>query len=875
MRFRIGPPDLSERDVKAPADPAGHHSRGDSHAADVATVLGRLEARAEGLSPEEAQRRLTRFGPNRLHQLPPVSAATILFNQFRGVVVWLLAAASGVALAMGDGLEAAAIGVVLLLNAGVGFATEFRARRAMAALVALDVPRAVVVRDGLLQRIDAVAIVPGDVLAVERGQHVPADGRVIDAADLRTDEAALTGESVPVTKSVDVLSPDTPLADRRNMIFKGTIVVAGAARVVVTATGMSTELGRIGLLTDAVRIGPTPLERRLDDLGRRLVWVAMAVGVLVGTLGIAQGTPTGLMIETAIALAVGVRRMAARHALVRRLPTVEALGSTTVICTDKTRTLTSGEMTLVRVWAADGQHDLSGATLPSGASVALRSALECAALASRRRAARDPSDAGGDPVDEALLAAAARGGLDPADLDAAAPPIGLVPFSSERKLMASFRRVNGHLVACVKGAPRQVLSLCTTAPDGEPLTTERRDALAAVNERFARDGLRVIGLARGEVAAADADALRSLTFVGYAGLADPPAPGVKETIARLRAAGLRTLMVTGDQRLTAEAVGRQLDLFEDGSAIVTAQELESMTDADLRERVAGASAFSRITPEHKLAIVRALQARGEIVAMLGDGINDAAALKQADVGVAMGRRGTDVAKEAAAIVLQDDRFETVAAAVEEGRVIFDNIRKVVFYLFSCNAAEVLVLLVAGILGLPLPILPLQLLWLNVITDTFPALALSVEPPEADVMQRPPRAPREAILSPPFLLMIAFHATLIMAAVLVAFVWVGATNPDLAGTAAFTTLALAQIFHLGNARRSAHVLTMTTATSNPLAVLAVAVTLFLQGIVLYVPPVALTLHVHPLGIGAWAIVLLLSAMPACVGQALKIAGVRWP
>jgi Ca2+-transporting ATPase len=758
----------------------------------------------------------------------------------------------------------------------------------MAALLRLDVQRAHVVRNGQVRVIDAADVVPGDVAALEAGQHVPADGRLLDAHDLRVDEAALTGESLPVTKRTPPLEPDTPLADRVNMVYKGTTIAAGSGLAVITATGAATELGKIGALTSGVAEERTPLERRLDVLGGRLVWLALGVAALVAALGALQGAPAGLVIEmgialavaavpealpavATIALAVGVSRMARRRALVRRLPSVEALGSTTVICTDKTRTLTSGDMTVVRVWASGEAIDVDARS--SGAPV-LRRLFEVGALASKPAVRNDAGDGpAGDPVDAAILSAAARAGIDRGALLDGRPQAGVVPFSSDRKLMAAFHREDGSIVAYAKGAPRTILDRCGCDSDGSRLDDARRAAIARANDAFAAGGLRVLALASGRVREPAEAALADLTFAGLVGLMDPPAAGVKETIQKLKEAGLRTVMLTGDQALTAAAVGRELGLVGDEAPVLTGREVERLSPDELRARVDATAAYSRITPAHKLAIVTALQQGGAIVAMLGDGVNDAAALRKADVGVAMGLRGTDVAKEAASIVLQDDRFETIAAAVEEGRVIFDNIRKFVFYLFSCNVAEVFVLLVAGLAGLPLPLLPLQLLWMNMITDTFPALALAMEPAEWNVMQRPPRDPQGAILSRAFLRDIAGYAALITGSTLAAFLWSLRASPPQAVTVAFMTLALAQTFHLGNARRTGPVLRAGAAAANPYAIGAVALSVALQLIALYVAPLARTLHVVPLSRTAWLVVLVASVTPAVVGQTVKVLRAR--
>ena len=842
-----------------------------------------------GLDDATAQRVLERVGPNRLAPPQPTSALRILADQFRSVVVYLLIGAVGISFALGDHLESIAIAAVLAINTIIGFATEFRARRAMEALLQFDIAKATVIRSGQLRSVDAATIVPGDIVQIDIGRRVPADARVIETTDFRTDEAALTGESLPVSKRADeLLEEGTPLADRTNMVYKGTTASAGTAIAVVTETGASTEIGRIGTLVSSIEQGRTPLERRLDELGSRLVWLALGVAALVAALGAWQGAPLGLVLELGIALAVaavpealpavatiglaiGVHRMAKRHALVRRLPAVEALGSATVVCTDKTRTLTSGQMTLVRLWAA--QRDVVLRDGPIEKSPAVSVALEVGALASRPQPRGEGDTAGqGDPVDLALLVAAEKAGIDRSALVAQRPQEGIVPFSSDRKFMASFHRDGNGLAAYAKGAPRRILEMSETllAESGvETLDKALRAKVLEMNDAMARDGLRVLALASGRVADATEPAIQRLMFVGLVGFADPPAEGVKDAIVRLRAAGLRTVMLTGDQRATAAAVGRELNLLSDGQAIIDGRELDTLSDSELTARLSQIGAFSRITPQHKLRLVQALQARGDIVAMLGDGVNDAPALRKADIGVAMGIRGTDVAKEAAAIVLQDDRFETVTAAVEEGRIIFDNIRKVVFYLFSCNVAEVFVLLFAALAGLPIPLLPLQILWLNMVTDTFPALALALEPGDADVMARPPRNPAEALLSRRFLVSVLFYGALITAATLGAFLPYADGAVQKARTMAFMTLAFAQLFHLGNARADTPVLNLTRALSNPYAIGALALSIALQLLVVYVDPLARILGVVPLAPREWLIVISFALVPAVVGQAIKL------
>jgi Ca2+-transporting ATPase len=866
-----------------------------------------LASRPEGLSPEEAVERLARYGPNHFQVSRPVSAWAVLLRQFRSVIVILLGGAAGIAFYTGDFLDAVAIVAVLVLNVGIGFVTELQARRAMAALLSLEVARARVVRGGVLLDIEARDLVPGDVVEVESGDAVPADARLLEALELRTLEASLTGEPVPAEKVGDArLGADVPLADRATMLYKATTVVAGRGRAVVTATGMATEVGRIGTLVSGVPEQQTPLERRLDALGRRLVAVALAVAGLVGWIGLQQGMAAGELLQTALALAVaavpeglpvvatiamavGVRRMARRRALIRHLPVVETLGSATVICTDKTGTLTAGEMTATVVqlddvelsvsgsgYAPEGEFRIDGARIDPLTDPRLEAALRICVLAARGGVALAGGSwtAVGDPTEAALAALAGKAGLNRSTLVAEWPQAGEVPFASERMFMASFHRTPSGLLACVKGAPRRVLQLSSqvlTRAGSRELDEPERQRLLALNGELAARGLRVLALAQKNVSSADKGALTGLTWVALVGLNDPPATGVRETIATFHGAGIRTVMLTGDQRLTAERIADDLGLRSPGDAILDGSEIDRLSDPELRDRVQHTVGYSRVSPEAKLRIISAYQARGEVVAMLGDGVNDAAALRKADIGVAMGRRGTDMAKEAADLILEDDRFPTIAVAVEEGRVVFDNIRKFVFYLFSCNLAEILVLLGAGVAGFPAALLPLQILWLNLLTDTVPALALAVEPAEADIMRQPPRDPREAILSSRLARPIIGYALLISLCTLGAFSWGLAQDPlgsAHAGTLAFMTLAFAQIFHLGNARSASPVIAPGRALSNRYALAAVLVTFGLQIVAVSLDPLAQVLGLTPLTREDWLVVLGLALVPAVAGQALK-------
>lgn len=885
------------------------------HASPAHEVLSAVDGDASGLSEAEAARRLAHYGPNVLSVTPAEAAWRILIRQARSVVVGLLVVATVLAWWTSDVVDAGAILAVLLLNVGIGFATELRARRAVEALLRLDTPSAVVVREGGARAVDAGELVTGDVIELEPGQAVPADARLLVATALQTVEASLTGESTAVAKSAEAeLAADTSLPDRVTMVYKGTTVADGVARAVVVATGMRTEVGRIGTLVGAIREEPTLLERRLDSLGRRLAGVAVAVGILVALVALYRGDYLAAVLQTGIAvaiaavpeglpavvtmtMAIATRRMARRHALMRRLPAVETLGSVTVICTDKTGTLTAGQQTVTTIWLPKAEVEVTddgtggggafiagGEPLGSADQRRLREALSIGALANRAeiRRANEHWEGRGDPSEVALLLAARKGGLLRPALLQDWPEVSELPFSSARMMMATFHRDrSGDLVAFAKGAHDRVLALCAwVGSDARDvaLDSEWQRVVDEQASKMASRGLRVFALAMGSVAEADEPALRDLRFVGLAGMTDPPAPGVVETIATLRGAGIRTVMLTGDHRATARAVAQSVGLVPDEHETLDGRDVDRLSDDELTSRASGIGVVSRASPEGKLRIITALQRRGDIVAMLGDGINDAAALKKADIGVAMGRRGTDAAKEVAGVVLEDDRFQTIAAAVEEGRVVFDNIRKFVFYLFSCNLGEILALLGAGLTGLPLPMTPLQILWLNLVTDTFPALALALEPADPTVMHRPPREPKTPLLSRGMLRLTVLYALLIAALTIVALVWglrEWPGEPARAVTLSFTTLALAQIFHLGNARSTQHVVSRHRALTNRYALGAVVLTVALQVLAVVAPPVGRALGTAPLSARGWIIAVALGAIPALLGQGWKLLRRRQP
>ena len=877
---------------------------GAAHATPASEVLAALGVSARGLSMDEARLRLARDGPNELRPPRRITAAQMIAAQLRSPVVLLLLVAVVLTVATRQWLDAGAIAAVLLLNATIGVAIELRARRALEALLALEVARAVVLRDERLVELPAGELVVGDVVRVEAGRRVPADARLLEAVELQTGEAILTGESAPVAKDAGaVLAPDTPVAERATMLYQSTGVTRGHGVAVVVATGMATEVGRIGTLVAGVGVTETPLERRLASLGRALAWGAVAAALLVALaaslggsplvaiveLGIAVAVaaiPEGLPAISTIALAAGVRRMAKRNAIVRRLPMVETLGSATVVCTDKTGTLTGGAMRVTSLWLAGGELAASALARLAPTDVAhdrdpLSLALRIAALANRAQLGAGDDGGFGDPTELALLALAREHGADPVLMRKACPEVAAVPFSSERMLMATFNRVaGGGLVAFAKGAPTRILERCARVlvHAGEtPLDDAERDALAREAEAMGERGLRVLALATGQTEGTTIEALRDLTFVGFVGLSDPPAPGVAGALDALRAAGVSLVMLTGDQRRTAEAVGVQLGLLGESRRMVDGRDIERASGAELDARLPTLAGVSRVTPAAKLRVVEALQRRGEVVAMLGDGVNDAAALRQADVGIAMGGRGSGLAKEVAGIVLADDRFDTIVAATEEGRRIGANIRRAVFYLLACNLAELAVLLIAAAARRPVPLTPLQILWLNLLTDTLPALALAVGPLEPRLMHEPPRPPRSPILSRRAVHLAIGYALAMTASSLVAFELAVRGGGSLASarSAAFFALALTQIAQLGNAYPPARDGSPRVSLLRSPILAAALITIVLQLLPLAVPVLGRALEIETSwGATRWLLIVTLALAPLAVGwMARVVAGVR--
>ena len=848
-----------------------------------------------GLSEDEAARRRAQHGPNQLRRHERQSVWRILIAQFKSLIVALLVVAAAVAFWAGEIIEGWAILAVLGINAAIGFVTEWQAVRSMEALYAMGHVGTRVRRGGPVREVPAEALVPGDVVEVEGGDVVTADLRIVESSKLQADESALTGESVPVRKQPDAVASETVLAERSCMLFKGTSITRGHGMGVVVATGLGTELGHISSLVEEAEDEATPLEKRLNRLGHKLIFVTLALAVAVILSGFLTGKDLVLMIETGIALAVatipeglpivativlakGMRLMARRNALVNRLSSVETLGATGVICTDKTGTLTENRMTVTRLALASGDVEIAGAINLEG-DASLRAALETGVLCNNASFSPDaPDKATGDPLEIALLVAGALGGLDHDALRRQWPEVREEAFDSDVKMMATFHRVDSVYRVAVKGAPEPVLDAATqvlTTAGIEPLDEAERARWTARNEQMAVAGLRVLALAANTVDAPEAEPYRDLVFIGLVGMEDPPREDVRAALAQCREAGVRVVMVTGDQPVTARSVAEAVGLAEEGGDGVmhgaTLKPRAALTDAE-RRRILDTAIFARVSPRQKLDLIDLHQKNGSIVAMTGDGVNDAPALKEADIGIAMGRRGTQVAREAADMVLQDDAFATIVAAIEQGRVIFGNIRRFIYYLMACNVGEVMIVGLAALVSTTLPILPLQILFLNLVTDIFPALALGMGEGEPDVMKQPPRDPKEPILGRTHWQGIVAYGAVFTVAVLGALVlalyWLEMPTPQ-AVTVSFLTLAFAQLWHVFNMRSPHSGLFNNEITRNPYVWGALALCSAMLLAVVYVPGLAVVFEVQHPGFSGWLLLLAMSAVPLAAGQAWKV------
>lgn len=875
------------------------------HAMDAALVAKSFAVDlVVGLSSAEVEQRRARFGDNVLATAQSRAAWRILFDQFKSLVVALLAVAAIVAWLTGDKVEAVAILIVLGLNALIGFVTEWQAGRALNALRQSSHAMARVRRDQRETMIDTAELVPGDVVILNAGDRVPADLRLLEAASLRAEESALTGESAPVEKAVASVTVDAVLAERYSMLYLGTLIAGGRALAVVTATGAQTEMGKIGHLVASVSAESTPLERRLEEMGRYLVALVLAIAGIVMVTGWLRGETWWVMIEVGISLAVaavpeglpavttlilalGVMRMARQRAIVRRLSAVETLGSTTVICSDKTGTLTENRMTVREYQLANGNAIKLDA--PPANDELLNRAVRAGVLCNEAAfdpAAKEKERATGDPTEIALLVVAHGLKVDVAQMRAEYPKLAERPFDADSKRMTTVHRSpDGTRLALLKGAPAVVFEACAdyaeSANQLKPLDDATRARWLATNEQMADHALRVLALAEKRLSRdgsddnAEAESASGYTLLGLVGMIDPPRAEVAAAIQQAHAAGIRTVMLTGDQLNTARAIARELKLSDDAEPLVLhARELADASPARLAELAHTVTVFARVSPEDKLRIVEALQKASEVVAVTGDGVNDAPALKRADIGIAMGERGTEAAKEAADVVLADDNFATIVGAVAGGRAIYANITKFVNFMFSSNLGEVVMIFTAIAVGWPLPLLPLQILWINLVTDVFPALALAVEPPAEDVMQQRPRSSREALLSRSFLFLIGWQGTMLGVLSLVVYLWALNTygSGEHARTMAMLALVGVQLGHLFNCRSRSHS-SLTGLFTNGFIWGAVAIVIVLQLLAVLWSPLTRVLHTVAPNPMDWGIIALTMFVPVVIVELTKLIARR--
>jgi len=869
---------------------------------------------ASGLTEAEASQRRLKYGSNELQAAHHISPWAILLEQFKNVLILILLGASGLSAFLGHGVEAIAITVIVLFAVVLGFVQEYRAERAIEALRQMAAPTATALRGGKETEIPARDLVPGDVILLRAGDKVPADARLVEAVNLQADEAALTGESMPVEKHIKPLPGDLAVGDRKNMVYAGTAATYGRGRAVVVATGMQTEFGKIAQLLQTIERGKTPLQENLDKLGKTLARAAFVVVAVIVALGLFRGQPLiemvifGIALAVAvvpealpavvtISLAVGVQRMVKRNALVRRLPAVETLGGTSVICSDKTGTLTKDEMTVRKIFAAGqlvevsgtgyepqgrffkvgpgakdydprevvgGRSENHGAPLKNGAvadlSEPMKLLLRGAALASDAHILRSEPDGRwdvkGDPTEGALVVAAAKAGLNKPELDEKFPRVHEIPFTSETKRMTTLHGSPGSLVAYSKGAPEMILDSCArqlTEAGEAVLDTAGKEAILRTARKMASEALRVLAVASKSNAALE-HAEREMTFLGLFGMIDPPRPEAKAAIETCERAGIKVVMITGDHPVTAQAVARELGLLKGGRA-VTGAELEAMSEADFEREVEKIEVYARVSPAHKLRVVTALQQKGHIVAMTGDGVNDAPSLKKADIGIAMGITGTDVTKEAAAMLLTDDNFASIVAAVEEGRGIFGNIKKYLMFLLSSNIGEIGLMAGASLFGLPLPLSAVQILYVNLATDGLPALALAVDPPEPDLMSRKPRNPRTGIFTRPVVSLMLVGGIWSTAVNIGLFAWALNSGRSLqeAMTMTFVSLVLIQFFKAYNFRSDHHSV-LRRPFSNKWLNMAIGWELILLAPVIYAPFLQKPFGTYSLSLVDWLIVI---------------------
>lgn len=870
----------------------------------------------KGLNKNEVELRLNKYGSNELREENGTTFLSKLIAQFSDFLVLILIGAAIISIAVGESKDAIVILAIVIVNAFLGIYQEGKAEKALDALKKMASPNAKVLRDGIVVVIPANSLVPGDIVLLDAGDIIPADLRLIESSNLKIEEASLTGESVPVEKKVnEVYKEDVSLGDRHNMVYMSTIVTYGRGKGVVVGTGHDSEIGKIATMIQSFDDETTPLQRKLNQLGKVLGITTIGICIIVFAVGLLQGReifemlmvaislavaaiPEGLPAIVTIVLAIGMNRMVRRNAIVKRLLAVETLGCTTVICSDKTGTLTQNEMTVTKVYVDDEILDVTGTGYePSGefkinekritveSVSSLKTLLSIGILANDAKLEKTDGlyKIIGDPTEGALVTLAGKANIENNDINKSFPRVEEIPFDSDRKMMTTFHKyfVPQKYVSFTKGAPDIIISKCEFVKEGDKVlsfTDDLKKKALEVNSKFAKDALRVLAFAYKEydnmpVDLNPDDIESNMVFVGLVGMIDPPRPEAMEAISLCKQAGINTIMITGDYKETAFAIAKDLGMAETVDQSMMGMELNKTSDDELREVVKRIKVFARVSPEHKVRIVSALKANGDIAAMTGDGVNDALALKRSDIGVSMGITGTDVAKNTADLILTDDNFASIVSAVEEGRIIYDNIKKFVYFLLSCNIGEILLVFISILLNLPVPLIPIQLLWLNLVTDSFPALALGVEKGDPDIMRQEPRDPKEPILNKRMIAGIALQSSAIAIASLSAYWWginrYGIDNISNARTIAFATLITAELLRVFSVRSTKYTAFEIGIFSNRKLIQGVSVSFLLMLIIIYIPFLNPIFNTFPLGFGDWKVILSLGIIPLALGEISKL------
>ncbi len=858
----------------------------------TATVLKELAVNSTtGLSEDEVIQRRAKYGANELVSKKPKTLLRIFFSQLNNIMIYILISAALISGFIGEISDAVIIGIVILINAIIGVIQESKAEKALDALKKLSTPKALVKRDGISKEIPSQEVVPGDVILIDAGRYIPCDLRLIETANLQIEESALTGESVPSDKQADLLieAEDTPLGDQKNMAFMSTLATYGRGVGIAVATGMETQIGKIATMLEDSTDEQTPLQKKIEELGKILGFTALGICALMFLVGVLQdrdlyemflialslavaAIPEGLPAIVTIVLAMGVQRLIKEHAIVRKLPAVETLGSVSIICSDKTGTLTQNKMTVTHFFADNALGDITSIDLSKDAH---RLLLENLVLCND--STYSESTKTGDPTEIALLEAGVKFDLSKESLRKSHPRVHEIPFDSDRKLMTTIHNYDDHFMVMTKGALDSLMKISTTAYiNGEtvPLTEELKKTIMEASNTMSNDALRVLGAAYKSLAAlpSKSDAIEeNLTFIGLVGMIDPPRLEVKDSIALCKKAGIKTIMITGDHKNTAFAIAKELGIAKNIEEVISGSELDKLNQAQLTAKIEHLSVFARVSPEHKVTIVKAFRSIGNIVSMTGDGVNDAPSLKAANIGVAMGITGTDVAKGAADIVLTDDNFSTIVSAIKEGRNIYNNIKKAIMFLLSCNLGEVIALFLAILLGWASPLRPIHILWVNLVTDTLPALSLGVDSGDPTVMDKKPRDPKATLFAEGAGVRLILNGMLIGFLTLIAFALGNKVYPDSlmhAQTMAFAVLSISQLLHSLNMRHPDKSIFQLGLFTNKYLIYSIILGILLQVIVITVPALASIFKVYPLTLRDWAFVLILSTMPLVINEIVK-------